>query len=138
MATFSGGDVVNMTYNHPTIGSGTMFCKSGEDGNYDPGGKRTNDDANSITGSGQMMQSMNNVLASYENTVAWDMKGQNELYILKQLAGSDVMADWTITVINGSVISGKGKPVGDIQGNTNTAEISVKITFEGEPDMFGV
>ena len=55
---YSGGDTLNITYNHPTIGSGTLFCKAAEDGTIDVGGIRTADDENNVTGDGQMLQQM--------------------------------------------------------------------------------
>ena len=43
---------------------------------------------------------------------------------------SSILGDWTITSINGAVYGGKGKPVGDLQGNTNTSLITLKLAFE--------
>lgn len=130
---YTGGDVIEMTYNHSLLGSGSIFLKSNEDGTIDPGGLRSNDDANSITGDGKMIDQMNRVRGSFEAPpIAWDMIDKDELSILADLAESPVLADWTITLISGAVWGGRGKPVGDIQGNTNTALIAVKIAFEGK------
>lgn len=129
---FSGGDILEMSYKHPTIGSGTWFPKSSEDFTLDPGGYRSNDDANMITASGEMIDQINRVRWSGEGTVGWDMTIKNELDQARKLAASSVLADWTITHINGTIWGGKGKPVGDIQGNTNTAQMSVKLAGGGE------
>lgn len=129
---FTGGDLLEISYKHPVIGEGTWFPKSNEDGTADFGGYRSNDDANMITGDGQMIDQMNRVRWSFEGTVAWDTATNDELNQARLLASSPVLADWTVTHINGTVWGGKGKPVGDIQGNTNTAQMSIKISGGGQ------
>jgi hypothetical protein len=129
---FSGGDLLEISYKHPTLGSGVLFPKSSEDGTVDPGGYRSNDDANMITGDGQMIDQVNRVRWSFEGTVGWDMAVQDELDQMRKLSASSVQADWTITHINGTIWGGKGKPVGDIQGNTNTAQMPLKIAGGGQ------
>ena len=125
-----GGDVIEMTYNHSTLGIGSIFLKSNEDGTVDPGGYRSNDDANSITGDGQFIDQINRVRGMFEAPpIAWDIIGKNELDILAKMAASPILADWTITLISGAIWGGKGKPVGDVQGNTNTGLITVKLAF---------
>lgn len=130
---YVGGDITEITYNHPTIGSGTLFCKANEDGTLDRGGFRSNDDANSITGSGQMIDQINRVRGSFETPpIAWDMVDRDELDKLSAMSESPVLADWTIASISGAIWGGRGKPVGDIQGATNTSQIGLKIAFEGK------
>lgn len=128
---FSGGDILEISYKHPTVGAGTWFPKSSEDGTVDPGGYRAADDANMITGSGDMIDQINRVRWSFEGVVSWDMATVNELEQARLLAASPVLADWTITHINGTVWGGKGKPVGDINGNTNTAQMPIKLAGGG-------
>jgi hypothetical protein len=53
MAT--GGDIIEITFNHPSIGSGTLFPKAGEDSTYNTGGFRSADDDNMIDGAGNMI-----------------------------------------------------------------------------------
>jgi hypothetical protein len=133
MANYVGGDIIEITYNHPVIGSGTLFCKSNEDGTLDLGGFRSNDDANSITGDGKLIDQLNRVRASFETPpIAWDMTEQDELKKLSEMTESPILADWTIESISGSIWGGRGKPVGDIQGNTNTDLITLKLAFEGK------
>jgi hypothetical protein len=129
---FTGGDILEISYKHPTVGAGTWFPKSSEDGTVDPGGNRSNDDENMITSSGEMIDQINRKRWSFEGVVAWDMETQNELDQALKLTASPVLADWTITHINGVVFGGKGKPVGDIKGNTNTAQMSIKLAGGGQ------
>jgi hypothetical protein len=49
---------------------------------------------------------------------------------MSRLSASPILADWTFTHINGTIWGGKGKPVGDLNGNTNTAQMSLKIAGE--------
>jgi hypothetical protein len=128
---FTGGDILEISYKHPTVGAGTWFPKSSEDGTNDPGGYRSADDANMVTSDGQMIDQMNRVRWSFEGVVAWDMATNDELNQARLLTSSPILADWTITHINGTVWGGKGKPVGDINGNTNTAQMSVKLAGGG-------
>lgn len=128
---FTGGDILEISYKHPTLGAGTWFPKSNEDGTVDPGGYRSTDDANMITGDGQMIDQINRVRWSFEGVVSWDMDSADELAQARRLAASPVLADWTITHINGTVWGGKGKPVGDVQGSTNSPQMSIKLAGGG-------
>lgn len=130
MAT--GGDIIEITVNHPTIGSAVFFPKAGEDSTFDLGGYRSSDDANMVDGSGQMIDTMNNTRWSWEGTLAWDANTREDLDKLNQLAGSPVQGDWTVSSINGTVWKGKGKPVGDLTGNGNGATLPLKISGGGK------
>lgn len=123
-----GGDIIEITFNHPTIGSGVILPKSNEDSTYDLGGFRSNDDANMIAGNGEMIDQMNRVRWSLEAVIAWDMNVRGDLEKLVELAASPVEADWTITNINGTVYGAAGKPVGDLQGNGNAATFTLKVS----------
>lgn len=129
---YIGGDILEITYNHSIIGSGTLFCKSGEDGTLDMGGFTASDDENMITGSGHIIDQMNRRRASFEAAIAWDMTDKDELLKIKKLSESPILGSWTISSITGTVWGGKGKPVGAYTGNTNTAQITLKLAFEGE------
>ena len=132
MAT--GGDILEITYNHPTVGSGRFYPKSAEDFTFDPGGFRSNDDDNGIDGGGNMIDQMNRIRWSAEGPISWDMNDVNELEVLRQLSSSPVQADYTIESINGTVWKGKGKPVGDIKGNMNAATVDLKLAGGGIAD----
>lgn len=123
-----GGDIVEITFNHPTVGSGVLFPKAGEDSTFDTGGFRSNDDANMVAGNGEMIDQMNRVRWSLEAVIAWDMNTRGDLEKMVELAGSPVEAEWTVTNINGTVYGGTGKPVGDLQGNGNAATFTLKVS----------
>lgn len=129
--TFVAGDIRELTYNHPELGSGTLFSKSGEDFTIDEGGKRSNDDDNAMAG-GQRIDTMNEIPWSAEGTVAWDATGQDELHQLTLMTGSPIEATWTVEHISGAIYQGSGKPVGDIKGNLNTAMVALKLAGSGK------
>lgn len=131
MANFIGGDVLEVVCNHPTLGDFRFSAKSGESFTLDPGGVRTNDDVNNVTGDGQMIQQMNRILWSLEGPIAVDMLSNNEIDNLPKLAESPELGTWTMTHISGAISKGKGKPVGDLQVDTNTAQLTLKIAGGG-------
>ncbi len=129
---FVGGDITEIKYNHSVLGDGTIFCKSAEAGTMDIGGYRTADDAANVTGGGQMIQQISRVLASFEAPpISWDMTGADELQKLADMAASPILANWTISIISGAVYGGLGKPVGDLTADTMTAQVTLKLAFEG-------
>lgn len=127
-----GGDIIEITFNHPTLGSGIIFPKSAEDSTFDPGGFTSNDDDNMIDGSGEMIDQLNRKRWSFEDTIAWDMNTREDLDKMQDLQSDPVLADWTITHINGTVWGGTGKPVGDLKGNGNAATFPLKLAGGGK------
>ena len=126
-----GGDIIEITYNHPTLGSGSFFPKSEEDGTIDPGGFRTADEDNGVTGSGDPIFKKNRKRWSVEVTVRWDANKANDLERLNLLSNSSVEATYTFNLANGTIWKGVGMPVGDIQGSSNDATQSLKIAGGG-------
>lgn len=126
-----GGDITEITYNHPVLGSGTIFPKAGEDTTWDLGGFKSADDNQMIDGGGNMIDQINRGRWSVEAVAAWDMNSRTELEKLTALSGHPVLADWTFSHVNGTVYGGKGKPVGDLAGNGNQATFPIKIAGGG-------
>lgn len=125
MAT--GGDILEVTYNHPTLGSGVFYPKSGEDNTFDPGGIRTTSDANMIDGSGNPIYQQNRVRGFFEIVIANDFNTQDTAKVLADLAADPVPAEWAFSSINGTTYSGSGKVVGDIQPNLNQATMTLRV-----------
>jgi hypothetical protein len=126
-----GGDIIEITYNHPVLGSGVLFPKAGEDSTYDLGGFKSEDDQQGIDGGGNMIDVMVQGRWSFENTISWDMNTNLELERLNALANSPIQSTWTFTHINGTVYAGKGKVVGDLQGAGNAATFKIKVAGGG-------
>lgn len=127
-----GGDILEVTYAHVTLGSGTFFPKSGEDSTFDLGGFRGTDDANMVDGGGRTIRQLNRVRWSFEVLIAWDAVTDEDLEKLTALAESPVEADWTVSLINGAIYAGKGSPVGDIQANGNSPSMTLKVAGGGK------
>ena len=126
MAT--GGDIIEVTYNHPTLGTNIFSPKAAEDSTYDLGGFKGNDDANMISGSGKNIRQLNHNRWFFEVVYTWE---DGDLERMSDLAGDTVEAEWTFTHKNGTVYRGLGSPVGDIQGNGNAATFTAKISGGG-------
>lgn len=126
-----GGDIIELTFNHPVLGQGVIFGKSNEDSTFDTGGYRGEDDANMIDGSGQVIKKLNLNRWSMECTVSGDMNTRLDLEKLSTMSGHPVDATWTISHINGTVYKGVGSPVGDVQLNANNATIKLKLSGGG-------
>lgn len=129
----TAGDILEITFNHATEGSFSIFCKSNESGTLERGGFRSNDDDNSITGAGGFIDQMNYRRPSFESPpIDWDMTDTDAQDKLSNLAESSVLSDITINSISGKIWGGRGKPVGDIAGDTNTGLVTLKLAFENK------
>lgn len=126
-----GGSILEVSYNHPTLGAGFFYPKGDADGTIDLGGYRTADDDNSVDGAGKAIYSMTPRRWSVQTEVRWDMVSDQELERLVALSSAPEEADFTFTHISGAVYGGRGKPVGDIQGSTQNATSSIKFSGSG-------
>ena len=124
---FVGGDVIEVSYSHPTLGTGKFYPKAGEDNTYDLGGFRGNDDANMIAGNGESIRQLNRVRGFFECVYANDMNTKQDYEQACALAADPVEATWTFTGQNGVVYTMIGSPVGDIQPNINQATFTMKV-----------
>jgi len=127
----SGGDIIEITYNHPTIGTGVLNPKSSEDSTYDNGGFRSSDDANMVQANGTMINQINRTRWSFAVKLGWDMSGAHELEVLSALASSPELATYTFANINGVIYKGTGTITGDINGNGNSSTIDLKASGGG-------
>jgi len=133
--SYTGGDILEITYNHPTVGQGTLFPKAGEDSTFDRGGYRSADEDENVAGNGDMIDVMTNRRWSAEMVVANDQNEKDEMGQVLSLVRSTVPAVYTITVINGTVWKGKGKPVGDLQEDVKNATFSLKLGGGGKMEQ---
>lgn len=127
MPKYIGGDITEIVCSHPTLGDFRFQAKSNEAFTIDAGGVRNNDDANSVTGAGSLIQQKNRVGWSVEGSIVTDFSSGNETEKLPQIAESAEEATWSFTHISGTIWQGKGIIVGDLQPDTNAATMSLKI-----------
>lgn len=121
------GDLIEVTYNHPELGSGTIFPKAGESTTLNTGGFFSTDEANGVDGGGNLIVTMQRNVSSASFTAAWDNNVRKDLEALTALAAHPVDADWTLTHVSGIVYGGKMRPVGALEGDMGAATIAVKL-----------
>jgi hypothetical protein len=122
-----GGDVAEITYNHPTLGTGNFQPIAGEDNTFQPGGLVNNDDAASITADGQIVVDKSRIRGSFEVVVVNDMNTREDLTRAKSLVADTAPAQWTISLINGTVWAGVGVIVGELDGSIKQSRFTLKI-----------
>lgn len=126
-----GGDITEVIIAHPTVGTVTLFPKSGEDSTFNPGGIRNDDDNAGIDGGGRTILKKNRIRWSFETVVSNDMNGTKEMEQLVAIAASNEEANITISHINGAIYKGKGTVVGDINPSGLNATVSIKLAGGG-------
>ena len=129
----NGGDLLEITCNHPTLGSTTFFVKSGEDFTVDLGGLKTDDSQEAIDSGGNAIYMLTRKRWSVEATLVWDMVSadRKELEKIHAYAGSPQEGEWTVEHLNGTVYGGTGKPVGDYAASGKDATIKLKLQGSG-------
>jgi hypothetical protein len=113
------GEFKEITFNHPTVGSGVFNPKAGEEGKFDLGGIRKEDDNKLVDGGGSAMYKMSRVLGFFEIVITNDQHTKKDYEKAKALAEDPLPAEWTFTGINKIVYGGSGTIVGDLHATTN-------------------
>ena len=121
------GDILEVAVKHP-LGNKIFEVKAAEDSTYDFGGFRSNDDANAITSGGTRIDQKNRVAPFFECTVICT---PDEAKFLADLASHPTPGLWDVTHIAGDVTRLTGTPVGDIQLNRNTGQLTLKVAGDG-------
>jgi hypothetical protein len=127
----TGGDIKEIKINHPTLGSKTFFAVAGETSTFDLGLAMAADESAGVDGGGRMIDTITNKRWFFEMVSSWDMNVDNELLFAQQCSASPVLGDITVSHINGTVWNGKGKPVGDLQGDGNKSTFTIKVAGGG-------
>jgi len=122
-----GGDIIEITYNHPVLGTGVLNPKSGEDNSYFPGGIITSSDENMIDGSGQPIWQKNRRRGYFEAVCVNDQNDAEELQKMIELSAHPEPTEWTFSIANGTVYGGTGKPVDSFEGNINQATFTLRV-----------
>lgn len=131
MANFIFGDVDEVVCQH-TLGEFRFSPKANESFTVDKGGIRANDDASQVTSNGQMMSQLNRVRWSFEGPIAVDTISDNELTNLATLSAHPDLGTWTFSLLSGAIYKGKGRPVGDLQADSNAGTMTLKVAGGGQ------
>lgn len=121
------GDMKEIVCTHPTLGTYHFEAKANESYNIDKGGVRVNDDNSNVTGNGKHIKIMNLVGWSVEGPIMVDLKSSYEEDAMIALAASPDPGVWTFSHISGMIRKGTGQPLGDINVDTNNAQLKIKI-----------
>lgn len=124
------GDIKEITFNHPTLGSGTFKPIAGEDATFDVGGRRTLDE-DVITSDGEKINKITMMPWKYESPVRWAASTGLDLEKLVALSGNPEDADWTFELMDETIYGGKGRPVGDFVGSSKDGTIPIKLSGGG-------
>lgn len=128
---YIGGDIIEVVGTHPTEGTVRLEAKANEAFTLDKGGIRNDDSADGVTGAGTVILKKSMVRASLEGPVAVNMPGDEEVSKLNAFAASAQPAVWTLTSISGAIYKMDGWPVGDLNIDTNTSSLKLKIAGGG-------
>jgi len=121
---YVGGDLIEITVNHPTLGSFRFDPKGSEDVEIDFGGYVVADGDDSVTGAGTNIKQMNRKRWSVAcPPVGW-ASDPDTLESLQQIADSTVEAPWTFSFLDGTVYKGTGSISGDLKGNKNAGTVT--------------
>lgn len=125
------GFIQEITFNHPTVGSGVLFTIQDSDATIDTGGIRSADEMGGVdTGSRMIDQkSLNRWMVSCE--ISNSLTATQEAEKLAAIAASTEEAEFTFSHISGIVYRGKGQIVGDIAPNLTSAKMAVKFSGGG-------
>lgn len=127
-----GGDIVDISVAHDTVGVFSLRAKSNEDGTRDLGGFRNNDDTNGVDGGGQNIIIKNRFRWMFEATVSSDDNVAEDMQKIVDVAASPLEANFTFTFASGVTMGATGTFVGDIQDATNTATMTIKMSGAGQ------
>ena len=120
---YNAGDIREIVGRN-SIGDIRLEVKSGESGKINFGGFRADDDSG-VTGGGSLIRKAVRKPWSLEVSVMVDL-GMSGV-TLEDLAISEDETTWVITLVDGSVYTGNGIPVGDLDYDTAEAQAELKI-----------
>lgn len=133
----TGGDLVEINFNHPVEGSGVLFAKADEEAEFDTGGNRTSDEEKSVATSGQNIKVITRGRWGVSFVVASDLTSDDHLQKLSRMAGSPQDGTWTFSHISGAVYRGQGGPVGDVKQAAKASTIQLKVGGGGVLSLLG-
>lgn len=123
-----GGDLLQITVQHPTAGSKIIYGVAGESTTIKLGGIE-NEDNGAVDGGQNLIISKRNVAGYIQGPFANDNRAaQAEFEFMQVVAASPVEAVFTFAYIDGEIYSGSGTPVGEITLDAKAATFQMKVT----------
>lgn len=125
MSLAIGGDISEISFSNPEVGTGFFYPMSGEEHSLDKGGFRSEDNK-AIDGSGRLIQSMKRAVGTLE-VVASNSTETGDYDNACAIAASTAETTWTIAMLNGDVWKGTGVIQGDIKLNTYKTNFTLTV-----------
>lgn len=122
----TGGDILEVSWLHPTLGAGFFYPVSGSESTFNKGGLRTNDNS-PVDAAGRLIRTMNRQPGKFSLTVASDPVDSQEFDTASTIASDLAEAIWTVALINGAIYKGKGSIEGSLEldGQKSTFPLTV-------------
>lgn len=130
----AGGSLLEINGVDPNLGQCRVFLKVDEDGTVNKGGIVTAAEKTNRDTSGTFINSMMPTNWSVSHTGVWDPINTNrqELEKLKLFTSTPNEQDWTFSWINGVVLAGKGKIVGEVDFSLKNNTFPIQFMGSGE------
>jgi hypothetical protein len=122
-----GGDIIEVTYNHPTLGTGFFKAVVGEANTFQPGGFMNSDEETGLNAQGGLIIDKTRTRAFFEIVVESDLNVDEDLIRAKALAENTAPANWSISIVNGTIWSGSGVPVGAMDADIKASRFTLKV-----------
>jgi hypothetical protein len=130
MAIVTGGDITEIAWSNPLLGSGFLYPIAGEESTFCLGGF-TGDDDKVVDGAGRLINSLHRVPWDFKVKVANDMVNTREFEAMVDVAGSTEDTTWTISVINGAVYKAQGTIQGRLELNGSKSAFELMVVGGG-------
>lgn len=125
----ASGDTLELTINHPTVGSKTFNCKGGEDVQIDFGGYTAE---RMVNGNATGHKSLSAKPWKIEGLSLEAMIGDGYQEFLQDVSNDPVDATITYSHINGSVYVGTGSVEADLKGSAKDGYIPCVFSGNGK------
>lgn len=125
------GDIKEIVCQH-TLGEFRFWAKANESFTLIPGGLMNNDDANQVTSNGISINQKNRSRWSIEGPISVDFNAEDTLSILMNLSEHPDEGVWTFSHVSGAIWKGTGTIVGEISADTNTGQLTLKVSGGGK------
>jgi hypothetical protein len=127
-----GGDVKQISIDHPELGSRLLTPQSGEDFTIIKGGYQNADTETNVSATGKRIYQ--------KNWIPWSVSGKIVLEsgdhdYLQDMATNPKEAVIGFLYMNGQIRVGKGSVVGGIDGETQTHTMTVKFSGSGKLEL---
>lgn len=122
------GDLLQVSCEHPELGSRVFKIKSAEDYPIQKGGFKHADDENNTTTDGERIY----IVTRYSWMATVTVVPQSgDIDYLQDMVNTVIEGNWTYTHKNGEVRVGRGLPAGDLEKNFQSGTLPLTVKGSG-------